>query len=318
MGYTIFLGDVARDEYYRMERLPKLGEKISVEMLPEQWGGMIANAASIFASYGGKARFLSFLNPCDKDLCRQLESVNVDTSLVQYDDTLAQSRCIIHLAENDHTVFIIDMKRHEAELTDETQDALCRADFIYTNYWELQWLRYRGLDAAGTVRQWCEHGAKLVCDLDVDDLDQDLYRRFIPYTYMLFMNKVGYGKICQKIPEKQLMKSGVHILVVTLGENGCRIFEKDKMIEIPALAVDVKDVTGAGDTFCSSFLWGYKETKDAELSGNFATYAAARAITQIGARAGAAGVKGVLSFIKEYGDDASKFSMLLEAGPLRL
>ena len=44
-GYTVFVGDVALDEYYEVQRFPAVKEKVGTRMLPAQMGGMVANAA---------------------------------------------------------------------------------------------------------------------------------------------------------------------------------------------------------------------------------------------------------------------------------
>ena len=317
MDYTVFLGDVAKDEYYRLERLPQLGEKLPAEALPAQLGGMIANAASVYRSYGGNACFLSFLNPCDKELCNQLERNGIDTSMVQYDDTLGPSKCMICIAEDEHTVLIVDMKRHSVRLPASVQAVLCGAEYIYSNYWELQWLGETEEETLAILQTWYRAGVKLVCDLDVDDLERPLYQKFLPYTHTIFMNKVGFQQMCKQhstVDEavKHIFDAGLSLLVVTLAEEGCVIYSKEKIVREPAVRVEPVDVTGAGDTFCSSFVWAYQKCADLTLAARFATYAAARSITMLGARAGSCGIEPVLQFASEQGADLTPFKKLKE------
>ena len=46
-GYTVFVGDVALDEYYEVQRFPAVKEKVGTRRRPEQRGGMVANAAAV-------------------------------------------------------------------------------------------------------------------------------------------------------------------------------------------------------------------------------------------------------------------------------
>lgn len=60
---------------------------------------------------------------------------------------------------------------------------------------------------------------------------------------------------------------------------------------MPGVPVDVVDVTGAGDTYCSSFVSMMEACGDPAMAGTFATYAASLAITSLGARSGAVGTQ---------------------------
>jgi D-beta-D-heptose 7-phosphate kinase/D-beta-D-heptose 1-phosphate adenosyltransferase len=54
--------------------------------------------------------------------------------------------------------------------------------------------------------------------------------------------------------------------IVTRGKFGCDFRHKN----YPTMVVDVKDVTGAGDTFLSAFVWKYLYTEDIEDSIRYA------------------------------------------------
>lgn len=319
MSYSVFIGDVARDEYYQLERFPKLGEKIAMQVLQPQLGGMIANAAAVFSSYGNPVRFLSFLHPDDADLCVQLEQAGIDTGLVQYDDKLGPSKCMIYLSEGEHTVFISDMRRHAVEIPVQAHEALCKADVIYSNYWELQWLRCGEMGPVELVRTWAEHGVKIVCDLDVDSTaGNEIYQQFIPYTHLLFLNKVGFAQQragrSEEATVQALHEAGLQVLAITLAEQGCHIFQKDALpISVPAVAANVVDVTGAGDTFCSTLTWCYAKCGDLGKSAQFATFAAARSIEHLGARSGAVGTGPVLEYVSDLGFDPHQFDSIFDA-----
>lgn len=58
-NYTVFVGDVALDEYYEVQRFPAVKEKVGARMLSAQMGGMVANAAAVYASFRHKTEFVS-------------------------------------------------------------------------------------------------------------------------------------------------------------------------------------------------------------------------------------------------------------------
>ncbi|HBR03580.1 MAG TPA: hypothetical protein DD738_13330, partial [Ruminiclostridium sp.] len=132
MKNIIFIGDVALDEYYKAEYFPQIKEKVGVETLPAQTGGMIANAAAVYASYTDGVEFCGVLNSgaVSKMLCEDLNASNVGTRFVMTDNRLADSKVIIILAEDEHTVFIPNINVTEIPLTDEAYYALLQADWV--------------------------------------------------------------------------------------------------------------------------------------------------------------------------------------------
>lgn len=309
-GYTVFLGDVAIDEYYTASYYPKLREKIYVKMLEPQMGGMIANAACVYSSYGNDTRFLSILNNKDKYLCEELNSRGIQTDMIMFDDKLPDSKCVILLAENEHTVLIVDRPIEKIELSKETFKQLSGADIIYSNYSELKPLRYNDMGSSEILAEWKKAGVKLVCDIDVAELDNET-KDFFKYTHILFMNEIGFknqmdGRTAEETVH-DILNSGVEILVVTLAEKGCIIYNNDTQIEIEGIKTKVVDVTGAGDTFCSSFTFFYNISQDLKLSGKFANYAASLSIRKLGARGGAVGYKPVIEYMDSLGEDISEY-----------
>ena len=73
------------------------------------------------------------------------------------------------------------------------------------------------------------------------------------------MNEIGFNNIRKGRSKEEtvqtLLDGGIELLVVTLAENGCVIFDAETRSEtrIPGVPSKVVDVTGAGDTFCSTF-----------------------------------------------------------------
>ncbi len=309
-GTCVFIGDVALDEYYSVERFPKLAEKVMTRQLEPQMGGMIANAACVYASCGARTRFLGLLNPRDRKLCDDLERASIDTSLTVYDASLPDSKCMIFLAEGEHVVFIIDMGVERFPITREIQRELCKAEIVYSFFAELMRLRLEDKGPLELVREWHENGVTLVCDTDVDKLS-DEEKALLPYTEILFMNQVGFeGQRDGRTGEETaayLLGLGLNMLVVTRAENGCDVYTKGEKFHMPGVPCEVVDVTGAGDTFCSSFTFLYAKTGDARLAAEYANYAASRSVTRMGARGGAAGMEAVFDYMRQNGRDPAAF-----------
>jgi bifunctional ADP-heptose synthase (sugar kinase/adenylyltransferase) len=87
------------------------------------------------------------------------------------------------------------------------------------------------------------------------------------------INGVEYGKTLHTITEK--MREN---LIITQGQSGC-IF-KGRVFQVPF--VEVKDVSGAGDTFISALCCEYVETRDIEASIEFANDCATKVVQKKG------------------------------------
>ena len=77
------------------------------------------------------------------------------------------------------------------------------------------------------------------------------------------------------------------LVVLKNGEDGCRIFSKDSIIDIPTFSVEEVDPTGAGDTFCGAFLAALLEEMPLEQCARFANAAGAMSVRKLGPMEGA-------------------------------
>ncbi|TQR16496.1 carbohydrate kinase family protein [Psychrobacillus soli] len=301
--YSFFVGDIALDQYYRSPYWPGIREKVLVETLDAYVGGMIANAASVYASYNENIYYLALLNSgsITQILCKDLQDRGIDTRYILRDDTLPDAKNMIILAEGDHTLFIPTMGITHFEITDEIINAMCQAKYVYTCISEIRPLRCGDMSALDIIRKVRASGAKMVYDLDVAHLEAG-DERFIEEMDIVFFNTIGFdvyrnGKTSEEAVA-QLMEFGTEIVVVTHAEDGCVVYTKDQQISVPGISVEVVDVTGAGDTFCSSFIHALNKSDNLAHVAQFANAAAARAVTVMGPRGGVASNGEILEFMK--------------------
>jgi ribokinase len=85
---------------------------------------------------------------------------------------------------------------------------------------------------------------------------------------------------------KVLLEKGVRVVAVKLGNKGCYITKGKKSHLIDSFKVKVVDTTGAGDAFCSGFLYGLIHKMDLYDCGRIGNYVASCSIKKIGSRAG--------------------------------
>jgi ribokinase len=75
-------------------------------------------------------------------------------------------------------------------------------------------------------------------------------------------------------------------VVVTLGAAGCRVVEEGRSSHVPAVPVEAVDTTGAGDCFAAALALGIGSGQSLVEAVPLAVRAAARSVTQPGARGG--------------------------------
>lgn len=80
------------------------------------------------------------------------------------------------------------------------------------------------------------------------------------------------------------LKDIVPSCVVTDGANGAFVRHAGREAHVPSFPCEPKDLTGAGDMFAGSFLYGISQGIDAVRAARASCYLAMKVITQIGAR----------------------------------
>ena len=239
-NYSVFIGDVALDEYYSSDYWPTIKDKAHVNALPVVPGGMIANAACVSAALGMNVKFMAALNSgsITKYLLEDLEKSGVDTSLVVFDDHLADSKTMIFLVGDEHTIFIPRLGLESIEITEKQLSILANADFIYTTPTEIAALRYGDWTSEEIIDHCRGNGAKLVFDLDVDyikDGDEERFKRLD----IAFFNEVGFdryrGSLDYQSATQRLLSYGIKLVVVTLAEKGLCCLFREQSHQLPWL-----------------------------------------------------------------------------------
>ena len=298
----VYIGDVALDEYYSIDRWPAMNDKLMCKTLPAIPGGMIANATCVAATMGKDVGFISALNSgaVTQILLKDLGTYGIDTSYVSFDDSLPDSKTMIYMLGDQNTIFIPELNIESLELSDAALEYMSDAEIIYSTPAELSHLRCGDMGWK-EIMEYCRNkGALFCCDLDVY-YDENLDQSFFENTDILFFNEIGYDRFCKGRSDREgydaLRTMGNRVVVVTKAEKGCDVYADGTVTHYPAALIDVVDAAGAGDTFCSSFLVAYSDTGDLAFSAGYATAAASICCINMGAREGAVSKEKVMEYM---------------------
>lgn len=114
------------------------------------------------------------------------------------------------------------------------------------------------------------------------------YKNYLAHIHTLKPNKeeaelLSDVKIVDEkslhLAAKTLYNKGVKNVCISLGSGGCYIYNKDFAEHIFPLKTSVVNVTGAGDAFMATLVWGYSQNKTLKESAYLASKAASLTVS---------------------------------------
>lgn len=94
------------------------------------------------------------------------------------------------------------------------------------------------------------------------------------------------------------IKSIARTFAITRGKDGAIVFDGENLIEISGHTVEAIDTLGAGDLFASAFMYALSQGMTFQQSGDLASLASSKIVTQYGPRLEASETKAILAQFK--------------------
>lgn len=286
---VICFGALNVDRLYRVNRIAGRDEESFIIDFKEAPGGSAANTAVGLARLGLKTGFIGKVsdNREGKLLLNDFKRQNVDVNgiivskegrsgvAMGYVDTKGDRALYIDPGVNDS----LELKEIDLKYADNTA-FLHLTSFIGEKPFKAQKELVRGLR---DVRISFDPG-ELYARKGLTVLKLMIERSFVmlPSENEL---KLLTGKKYDE-GSKILIKKGVSIVAVKLGERGCYVKDGKESYLVEPYKVKVVDTTGAGDAFCAGFLYGLIKNKDLYECGRLGNFVASRCIEKVSAREG--------------------------------
>lgn len=295
---VITLGPSGIDRYFEADVWPELGGKAILRAPTVTCGGMIANTASVLASLGVRTRHVERIGADGADeVLAAFHDAGVDTTLVQVSESARSCTCYVVRVGGERTILIDDSGREPLVVDDAVRTAFTQASVIVTSLPELRDPGVRDSIFAATDR-----GARLALDVEPAGLaDLDLDRESVRRATWVCVSPDALAML--GTTEAELSRDGE--VIVTRGAQGSTVYAGDRVVDLPAIRVEVVDTTGCSDTYLAAYLAARLRDDDVAAAGRFATAAAARAATMVGPRAGMASVATIEAFLLNY-DESSQ------------
>ena len=265
-------------EHFLPEHMSRVSLSFLVDSMDKRRGGCAPNIAYTLALLGERPRLMGTAGQDFDDYRRWLEAAGVDTSLVKQvpDKFTASFFCSTDIENNQIASFYTGAMANAAELSFRTVKD-CRLTIISPN-------------DPGAMLQYAEECRTLRIPYVWDPGQQcarmsgDELGEGLDGAAVVICNDYEFELIRQKtnLDERAVVeRSGA--LIVTRGENGCTIRDRQRVVDVPAVSPHrLIDPTGVGDAFRGGLLKGMAVGADLEVSARLGSVAATYALEHLG------------------------------------
>lgn len=285
----IVLGSCNTDMVIKSDRLPVPGETILGGEFMMNPGGKGANQAVAAARLGGN---VVFLTKTGNDFFGQ-QSVNLYAKENICTDHILSSPdkpsgvAMISVDKNGENSIIV---ASGANSTYSIEDFKSVENTIYDADILLMQLEIPLETVVYAAKVAKEHGVKVILNpAPAQHLPADLLENvsiIIPNnTEAEILSGVKVTDIeSAKNATDIIYHMGIETIIITMGDYGAFIKDKEEYIAVPTQKVNAIDTTAAGDTFCGALAVALSEGKDIAEAVNFANKCSGIAVTRLGAQ----------------------------------
>jgi adenosine kinase len=265
-------------EHLLPEHFSRVSLSFLVDSMDKRRGGCAPNIAYTLALLGEHPVLMATAGQDFGDYRNWLEAAGIDTSLVSEvpGKFTASFFCNTDSANNQIASFYTGAMEHASELSFRTAGEV-----------DLAIISPNDPDA---MRQYAEE-CRVLGIRYIFDPGQQCARMSGPElaagiggAFMVICNDYEFELIRQKTGLDEagvLAQAGM--LVVTLGEHGCRVLTQTAQFEVPAVStVRIEDPTGVGDAYRGGFMKGLASGADPLTCARLGSVAAAYALEHLG------------------------------------
>ena len=254
-------------------------------------GGSAANTVIAFTKFGGKAAYMTALGKDDfgtfysdefRDIGIELQAAEIDN--------MPTGICMVLITPDSERTMQTHLGATSFYQKDHIEEELIKkSKWLYTEGYKFT--ENHGAEAMEEAVKIAKKYATKVAVTFSDAFIVDSFRqqldKVIKNSELIFCNEMealtyaktasiedAFNKLCEVCPN----------VVITRGTDGSLIKWDSKRYEVDAFDAKTVDSTGAGDMYAAGFLYGIIHYIDPMIAGQIGSYAAARVVSQMGAR----------------------------------
>jgi len=271
----------------RVPRLPKMGETLTGHSFHLGYGGKGANQAVMAAKLGARVTMVTKLgrDVFGEGTLKNFSEHGIDTTFVMFDDSSASGVAPIFVDDQAQNFVVIVPGANNALSPADARaaaEAIGEADFLVCQLEipvETTLESFRIAKSAHVRTILNPAPAALLPDelLALTDIcvPNETETELLTGLSVQTLNEA-------ELAARQLLARGVGLVVLTLGDRGALIVDKNSAEHLPAVSVDAVDPTGAGDAFIGSLAVFLGEGQIVRDAVRHANAIAALSVTRIG------------------------------------
>ncbi|WP_130859046.1 ribokinase [Gracilibacillus phocaeensis] len=285
------IGSINMDMVTSTNKVPGQGETVLGESFTTYPGGKGANQAIAAARSGAEVTMIGAVGKDDfgQSLINRFQQEGINKEAIELISHESTGVATILLSDGDNRIIVAPGANHHVtpELIEKKKDMICANDIILMQFEiPMETIEY-------TTQLAAQHNIPVVIN---------------PAPFQEIPGRVSEAATFFTPNELELhaMKETVNIetmkekIMVTKGKNGVDFtLSTGEKKTVHAYSANVKDTTGAGDTFNGAFVTEFAKEQDVEKAIAFANAAASLAVEKIGAQEGIPMREAVLERMKE-------------------
>lgn len=287
MNRIVVIGSLNIDLVVNVEDFPKPGETLTSLSYKEIPGGKGANQAVAAAKLNANVAIIGKVGTDGHGdvLLDNLKEHGVDTSYIKREDTTGKAFINVDADGENHIVLVPGANYKVTKQDIDDNMALIEESDMLILQMEIP---------LPVIEYALEVGKKLDKKMIFNPAPaQKIDRNLLKNVHTLIPNEseleilTGLPVESKEQIEKaaqSLIELGMNQVIVTIGSQGSLIVTKDEVTHVPALKVETKDTTAAGDSFVGAYSTKLIEGYSAKEAAEFASKVAALTVTKEGAQ----------------------------------
>lgn len=296
-----------------MANMPAVGETVLGSSITYNPGGKGANQAYAAARLGGNVKMLGCVGNDEfgELLKKNLSCCGVDVSDIKTGTKSTGMACIYVDNKGNNSIVVVQGANQECDVA---YLKACDKAFVECDYMILQMEIPEEAICYAINRAW-ELGKIIILNPAPapEKFPDDMYPKLdyiTPNDTELMKLSVRAGNTIDDYIQgaKKLLDKGVRNVLVTLGEKGALLINKEGAEVFPTRKVVSVDTTAAGDCFNGAFLVALSEGMDHKNAVVFANAASSIAVTRSGAQVSIPDRKETDEVLEKWNNEFSKAS----------